>query len=232
MKRHRFIVSVTLEQGTIGITDAKLVHQLRAVLRIAPGEEIIVSDNSGKEAIATVVSYRDDAVMVEMQDPYTVTTESKRRVTIYAAVSKRDTFEWAVQKATECGATEIVPVITERTVKQNVNFVRLRAIAKEAAEQSGRGLVPVIGEVTPYEHLLVSDDSSLKLFASTQGGVDLHTLPLPEGSVAILIGPEGGFSAREEMLAAENGWQPVSLGSRVLRAETAVIIATYLLALD
>lgn len=227
MRRHRFIVpDVSLKEGTTGIRDPHLVRQLRNVLRIRVGEEIVVSDGSGAEAVAVIGEYRGDAVMLAMQVPMLVATEPARRVAVYAAITKRDTFEWACQKATECGAAKLVPVVTERTVKPNVNLVRLRAIAKEAAEQCGRASVPEIGQIEAFADVITSV-AGQRLIASTAAGADLASLAL-EGEVAVLVGPEGGFSEREVAEAGHNGWTQVSLGSRVLRAETAVTVASYL----
>ena len=227
MRRHRFIIpGLKLAEDAVGIRDEKLVHQLRAVLRVRPGDEIVVSDGEGAEAVAVLSGYKGDALTLAMQAPRKLDTEPQREVTIYAAVTKRDTFEWACQKATECGATRIVPVITERTVKPNVNLVRLRAIAKEAAEQSGRARVPDVEQIMPFTDAVLESRAASKYVASTADGTELR--PEGEGSVAVLVGPEGGFSEREIREAVAAGWEEVSLGSRVLRAETAVAVATYL----
>lgn len=231
MRRHRFIIpDIVLAEDVVGIRDANLAHQLRSVLRIRPGDEILVADGSGSEAVATIQGYTEGAVMLAVQAPQALATEPLRSVTIYAAVTKRDTFEWACQKATECGVTRIVPMITERTVKPNLNLVRVRAIVKEAAEQSGRGSVPEVESSMPYLDAILERVGGLKFIASTLGGQNLHEIEMGDEDVAILIGPEGGFSDKEEKEATDAGWQPISLGSRILRAETAVAISTYLLA--
>lgn len=229
MRRHRFIIpGIALSEDTAGIRDEKLAHQLRAVLRVRPGDEIVVSDGEGAEAVATLEEYRGDAVVLRMQAPRVLDTEPPREVTVYAAITKRDTFEWACQKAVECGVTRIVPVLTERTVKPNVNLVRLRAIAKEAAEQCGRARIPDVGQPLSFMDALLESNAGKRLIASTAEGGELRAEG--DGHVAVLIGPEGGFSDREVAEAVSAGWEPVSLGTRVLRAETAVAIATYLAA--
>ncbi len=229
MRRHRFIIpGIVLKEDTVGIRDPYLAKQLRSVLRIRTGDEIVVSDGSGAEAVAVVEEYRGDVVMLAIRAPQEVDAEPARRATVYAAITKRDTFEWACQKATECGVARIVPVVTERTVKPNVNLVRLRAIAKEAAEQCGRASVPEIGQIEEFADVVTSITGQ-RLIASTMSGPDLASLPLEE-EVAILVGPEGGFSDREIADAEHNGWTQVSLGKRILRAETAVTVASYLAA--
>jgi 16S rRNA (uracil1498-N3)-methyltransferase len=229
MRLHRFVVpGLDLRADTLGIADRDLAHQLRSVLRVKVGEQIIVCDGDGTEAVGTVREYREDAVIIEFAAPYELTTEPPRTVRLCVAVTKRDTFEWACQKATECGATKIIPVISERTVKQNLNLKRLRSIVREAAEQSGRGVVPEIGEITKFEEL-VAFHAGERYIAALGDAANLADVYLGD-EVTVAIGPEGGFSEREVAAAEENGWVPVSLGSRVLRAETAAAVAAYLAA--
>lgn len=230
MRRHRFIISdIRLAEDVIGVRDPKIAHQMRSVLRIRPGDEVVLSDGGGSEAVATVKEYGVDSVLFAVQAPRHLDTEPPREVTVYAAVSKRDTFEWACQKATECGATRIVPIVTERTVKPNVNLVRVRAIVKEAAEQCGRAVIPEVMQPMAFTDAILEKGHDRRWIASTADGPHLADQELGTGSVAILIGPEGGFSPKEAEEARDIGWEPVSLGPRILRAETAVAIAAYLL---
>lgn len=231
MRLHRFIIpSLVLKAEEIGIPDHDLVKQLRTVLRIKAGDSILVSDGDGLEAEGVVKEYRGDSVIVSFGEPYEVKTESGREVTLCMAVTKRDTFEWACQKATESGVTRIVPVITERTVKQNISLSRLRAIVKEASEQSGRGVIPEIDDITPFDDLVVSVKGEKFIAAVGHDETPLADVARGEEPVTVFIGPEGGFSEKEVTLAEHNGWRTVTLGSRVLRAETAAVIVTYLLA--
>lgn len=231
MRRHRFIIpDIVLAEDVVGIRDADLAHQLRTVLRIRPGDEIIVVDGAGSESVATIQGYTEGAVMLAVQAPRALETEPTRNVTIYAAITKRDTFEWGCQKATECGVTRIVPVVTERTVKPNLNLIRVRAIVKEASEQSGRGSVPEVDQPLNYVDAVLDQKTGLKFIASTAEGKNLNDIDFGDENVSILIGPEGGFSDKEVAEAEASGWVRVSLGARVLRAETAVTVAAYLLA--
>lgn len=231
MRLHRFIIpSLVLKAEEIGIPDHDLVKQLRTVLRIKVGDSILVSDGDGLEVEGVVKEYRGDSVIVSFGEPYEVKTESGREVMLCMAVTKRDTFEWACQKATECGVTRIVPVITERTVKQNISLSRLRAIVKEASEQSGRGVIPEIDDITPFEDLVVSVKGEKFIAAVGHDETTLADVARGEEPTTVFIGPEGGFSEKEVALAEHNGWRAVTLGLRVLRAETAAVVATYLLA--
>lgn len=228
MRRHRFIADVVLEEGELGLVDRALAHQLKTVLRVRPGDTVLLGDGRGLESEALVRGYQDDVVSVTLGTPYPLATEPRRRIEIYAAVSKRDTFEWAAQKATECGASRIVPVISERTIKQGLNLARLRSIVKEAAEQSGRGVVPDIGEVTTFADMAGFVGGARLIAALGDDATPIRDVQAPE-LVSIAIGPEGGFSEKEVAEAVAAGWQKVSLGPRVLRAETAVAIASYVL---
>lgn len=225
MKRHRFILPyAAFRASTAEIADAALTHQLRTVLRIKPGEEVLLCDGDSTEVLATVQGYDKDTTSFALGTPYAVQTEPAVSLTIYAAITKRDTFEWAVQKAVECGVACIVPVITERTIKQNLNLERLRSIAKEAAEQSGRGIIPAVEEPVSLR-LALEHASDTRYIASTKAGVSIKQLQGEPGTqIAVLIGPEGGFTENEEQDALERGWAALSLGTRILRAETAVVV--------
>ena len=121
-----------------------------------------------------------------------------------------------------------MPVISERTIKQGLNLARLRSIVKEAAEQSGRGVVPDIGEVTTFADMAGFVGGARLIAALGDDATPIRDVQAPE-LVSIAIGPEGGFSEKEVAEAVAAGWQKVSLGPRVLRAETAVAIASYVL---
>lgn len=230
MRLHRFILPYAAFRGKVmHIEDAALAHQLRSVLRVRTGEKVILCDGDGRDLVATVVEYQGEVTVFEAGEESKVNADPDRAVTIYAAITKRDTFEWACQKAVECGATRIVPVISERTVKQNISLERLRTIVKEAAEQSGRGYIPEILE--PVAFAGVVPDKECALFIAALGAEETLAKVLPrDGWISIAIGPEGGFSEAEVEAAKARGWVPVSLGPRVLRAETAVAVATYLAA--
>jgi 16S rRNA (uracil1498-N3)-methyltransferase len=158
-----------------------------------------------------------------------------KRVVLYQAVVKKDNFEWIVEKATELGVTDIVPVITERSEKKDLNMERLNKIAVEASEQCGRGDVPVVHSARP-DLANVFVDSVSKDSSKSINGIAFHTegsarSDLAEGlesqtqSLAVFIGPEGGWSPSELELFHNNKIEICSLGKQVLRAETAAVVA-------
>jgi 16S rRNA (uracil1498-N3)-methyltransferase len=147
------------------------------------------------------------------------------------ALLKRDATDLVAQKATELGASALLPVITERTNTERINTARMTAIAIEAAEQSERLTVPRIAAVRRLPELLADWPSERTLFAAIErSGAATLSLRQGAGTVALLVGPEGGFSERElDGLRARPFVVPVSLGPRILRAETASIAGLALL---
>jgi 16S rRNA (uracil1498-N3)-methyltransferase len=150
---------------------------------------------------------------------------------LYCAILKRENFELALQKAVEVGVTRIVPVRSHRTVKFNIKRERMAAIIKEAAEQSGRGIIPVLDEPKSFPDAVgdsIHHDGRLffDVYGSPFEVTTVHTL----ASVCAFIGPEGGWSDEERAAAKQAGLRSVSLGPLVMRGETAAIVAGYLLA--
>ena len=143
-------------------------------------------------------------------------------------VLKKENFEWAVQKAVEVGVKEITPIITARTVKLGLNKDRLKKIIKEAAEQSGRGILPKLNEAIIFDEAIKSaKENDLNLFFNIGGKNVQHSMS-NISKIGIFIGPEGGWDEEEIKKAqSSNGFTIVGLGKTILRAETAAVIASY-----
>ena len=231
MKIHRFIDSAfNLNETRLTIKNPEIVNQWVNVLRFKIGETIVVCDGKGYESMATITEMTKDAVELSLQGKVANSAEPRRQVTLYAAVLKKENFELVVQKAVEVGATKIVPMLTERTIKQNVRPDRLEKIVKEAAEQSGRGIVPVVTETVNFDQTISAATAAGEVFFFDVNATDSFSKALSEkkpDAISIFIGPEGGFSEKEVAEAREAGAMPVSLGSLVLRGETAAIVATW-----
>ena len=199
------------------------------VLRLQIGERITLCDGKGHEAHGTIESIDKKAAVVHVDERGVSSTESPTRLTLYLALVKRDAFELAVQKITEVGVAEIVPLITERTIKSTLNLERLQEIVREAAEQSGRGYVPAVHEPRSFEGACKEAKESggeVRFFDTSS-----HVATQRNGKAthhSIFIGPEGGWTPEEQLLAKQSGFAIVSLGPRILRAETAAIVASYL----
>ena len=173
MKLHRFI-------GDFNIADLhsyhrrEFVNQVRNVLRLNVGEELLLSTGRGEEVRAKVTSYGDKYVEVAVVERMKNKSEPKRNVTLYLSILKRENFELASQKATEVGVTRIVPVVSARTVKMNINKERIEKILKEAAEQAGRGIVPGIASAMSFKDALLSAKKNDLIIFFDMGGKDFN----------------------------------------------------------
>lgn len=223
---------------------AEEARHLRDVLRLGRGDEVFVFDGEGGEFRCVVEEMgRDHAMLSVSNEVEAARPESKLRLTLAVALLKGEKFDWVVQKATELGATRIVPVVTkladvrlrdEADAARRVT--RFQRIALEACKQSGRARVPQIDAPLAFKELIESKPSSSDewrgMFAEG-GGAGLSetvkTLKVLPGMVTALIGSEGGWTDEEIAQARDAGWSVVTLGGRTLRAETAAITATALL---
>ncbi len=231
MKVHRFIGNFNLDKKISAITDKEIYNQIKNVLRLRPGEEIILGDGKGREARAEIKDFGKQSVSVNVLRTEANQNEPEMKAVLYAAVLKKENFELVAAKAVEAGVVEIVPVITARTVKTNLRVDRLEKIIREAAEQSGRGILPVVGKILKFSEALAhAEENDANLF------FEIHAPRFEQRKLAIdvsrrvgvWIGPEGGWDEEEIKMAEEKNFQIVSLGKLTLRAETAAIIATYL----
>lgn len=230
MKIHRFIGSYDLSKKEVEITDQKTIKQIRSVLRLEEGEKIVLSDGKGLEAEVELSSITSNVISGKIMETREIKNEG-REVHLYLAILKKENFELAVQKAVECGVQNIIPVITERTVKTGLNTERLEKIIKEASEQCGQNIVPTLSPIINFNDALIRANSSEEKIIFHLGGENYQLKAKSGGNssalVNIFIGPEGGFTEKEIGLAKENGYTIASLGPLTLRGETAAIVATY-----
>jgi len=203
-------------------------HALK-VLRLKKGDEIIVFDGEGKEYLAVIDAASPTSVRVKVIQEINVNRDSPLRSTLFMGITnKLQKFELAVQKATELGVTEIVPVICRRSsnaqlVKNWENRLRRwREIAVNAAKQCGRNVLPEITYPIGIED--VEADSELSFVLWEKGGNSFKDFQgYSADSVSFLVGPEGGLEKEEIEILKEKGFKPIYLGKRILRAETAAI---------
>ncbi len=225
MKVHRFIIKNIAFQPIIEITDRVFVHQIHTVLGLRVGETIELCDGRGMCARGEITAISKNSVAGSFEAPQKNSRDTDIEVTLYAAIIKRDNFELLAQKATEIGVSKIVPLITRRTIKMSVNRSRLQTILREAAEQSGRGVVPVLGEATTIERACMELDRNTDAYIFDEAGDELHGVTPTKKIRALFIGPEGGWEPGE--LEQLTHLKKISLGRGILRAETAAIIATH-----
>lgn len=227
MKIHRFYIDQEIREGTLTITEQGFVNQVKNVLRFKPGDVLEIFGHDLKEARATITSLHPSSATLSIEKVEKSNKEPEREAHLYAALLKRENFEFIVQKATEIGIREIHPITTLRTVKLGFNLERLSKIAQEAAEQSGRILVPTIHEPVSFEEAIGETTRYEKNYFFDQGGKTFQNTPVAQNSCSLFIGPEGGWDPSEQEKAIEAKLEHVSLSNLTLRAETAAILASY-----
>jgi 16S rRNA (uracil1498-N3)-methyltransferase len=204
--------------------DGKPAHYLGNVLRLGEGDQLLLFDGESGEWRAMIEAATKKRLVLRVVEQVRPAEQLPELTLAFAAI-KRAPMEWLIEKATELGVARLQPVITQRTVVERLNLERLRSIIIEAAEQCGRTKLPILSEALKLDRLLGGETTLL--FADETGGVPMANA-LRNGPATILIGPEGGFTPdeRERILAA--GARGVSLGPRILRAETAALAAVSL----
>jgi 16S rRNA (uracil1498-N3)-methyltransferase len=227
-KIHRFFLAQAFSQGITTITNQNLTRQISKVLKLKATEPIVFFNAEGIEAAGVLQEITGSSISVLITD-IREKKDAGRNVTLYAAILKNDHFDLAVEKAVETGVKKIIPILTNRTVKTGLKKERLIKIITEATEQCGRTSIPILEESISFKEAITEASKNGPTFLFDPSGTPWNTLthPLPS-SMHIFIGPEGGFTEEEITFAQESGTTIVSLGSNILRGETAVTIATYL----
>lgn len=235
MTRRRFFAprsAFNFSKQTVTLAADEARH-LREVLRLKPGDQVSVFDGAGKEFRAHVAQARREFAELELDEEIEpARPESPLQITLAVALLKGEKFDLVVQKATELGVTKIVPLITrfaDIKLRDNTDaskrVTRWQRIALEAAKQSGRAVVPQIERVSPFESVLSPSNPCL-MFSEREGR---GLTQIDTGRVTAIVGSEGGWSDEELEEARAAGAQIVTLGGRILRAETAAITAAALL---
>lgn len=244
-----------LEQGQpFDITSKVVLNQVANVLRMRADDRLVVLDGAGRLYRCHIERIESKAVCCRVDIREVATGDPSVEVTVALALLKGDRFEWCLQKLTELGVKTVVPLVTARTVVKvdtsttgdakgtNNKVARWQAIMREAAEQSERGMIPHIVAPRKVEDFISSCTGGGKPFTAFICAERLSTTPLrdilldqtrdpsvnsatTQNPVNLIIGPEGGFTEDEIVLAEKRGIKPVSLGPRILRSETAAIFA-------
>jgi len=219
----RLFVRQPLGEGVQVDLDANQANYLANVMRLGIGAEVLLFDGRSGEWLARIGDAGKKRMTLGVERK-TREAESVPDVWLAFAPVKRAQTDWLVEKATELGAARLIPVMTQRTIAERVKLERLRAIAIEAAEQCGRTVLPEIAEPTALRDLL-RDTTRTLYFADESGGLPAADAFKP-GPATILTGPEGGFTDEERAaVRATRNAVPISLGPRILRAETAALAA-------
>lgn len=228
----RFFVSEQPENGVLTLRGEDAHHAGR-VLRLRPGESVTLCNGKGTDFDCSIETVEKDAVVCHVRDSHPAETEPRQQLTLFMALPKSDKMDFIVQKAVELGAREIVPYLSKNCVsrpdKTEKKVERWQKIALEAAKQCGRGYLPAVGAVVSFEQAAVqaAQSQTALFFYENERQTGLHDALLHGvgETVSLMIGPEGGFAPEEAAFAAETGLTSVSLGTRILRCETAPIAA-------
>lgn len=241
-------------QNTIIIDDADDLHHMMKVLRLREGDEVDVSDTVEWEYRARIVSLSKEEAQLRILDKQTFAAEPSVEVTIFQGIPKQGKMETIIQKCVELGVHKIVPVFTERTIvadKGNFNkkTERWNKVAAEAVKQCKRGIIPevsqpvklreVLADCDDNGHIHTFEDFDLVLFPyENEKGTTIKDVLMTVSNpiyqeatgnelerIAVIIGPEGGFSDKEARNIISGGGESVSLGKTVLRTETAGMAA-------
>lgn len=225
MRLHRFIGEYNLNKDIIEIKDLDFIKQIKSVLRLELGDFLILCDGKGTEAKVEIIEINKGEIITKIIEQ-TEKEQNLKKVSLYLSILKKENFELAVEKAVEIGVNEIVPIITERTIKTGLNLERLNKIIREASEQSGRTVLPSLRSIMKFEEAIQdgkkNEEKIFFDFTEKENTKNTNTK-----TISIFIGPEGGFTKEEQDFALANDYKIESLGSLTLRAETAAIVATY-----
>lgn len=258
MRLHRFYAHKNIVDGA-GLDGKKkgdtltyidVGGQWARVFRFKKGDVVVLFNGNGFEYVSEIIgrgtrdgvhnlSRGDETFSLSIVDVKQGAPKPRTNITLYASLIKKSNFELVAQKAVEIGVSTIVPTLSDRTEKKDINLDRLHTIVIEAVEQSGRGDVPTIKEVTSIDDALHTaigstssrSDSLIAFYDTVHSDTEGNTVKNANTDkdnikdVHVFIGPEGGWSDRERALFKDAGIQALSLGDYILRAETAVIIA-------
>jgi 16S rRNA (uracil1498-N3)-methyltransferase len=234
-----FLPETGFESGLITITGDDANH-IGFALRKRVGDEIVFT-RDGKDYFTEIREIGQGFVTAAITRVEAVRSEPKLKLTLFQALPKSDKMELIIQKCTELGVSKIVPFISDRCVSRPkdaaAKLSRWRRVAESAAKQSGRGIIPEVAEISLFDGIIKCIDGFLAskreeshfgdtippVFLCNENGGEKLTLPKRAESAAVIVGAEGGFTAREIALAESAGAVSITLGNRILRCETAPI---------
>ncbi|HKZ77051.1 MAG TPA: 16S rRNA (uracil(1498)-N(3))-methyltransferase [Pyrinomonadaceae bacterium] len=242
MTRRRFYAppnSFASDEKSVTLGEDETRH-LRDVLRLADGDEVYVFNGVGREFQCTVARVERDSVQLSIiEEVAPARPESPLTLTLAVALLKGEKFDLVLQKVTELGVSSIQPVITSLADVRlnnepdiNRKLVRWKRIVMEAAKQCGRAVIPEVGGPRDFAHVIRSEERPALMFSERDGRSLLEVtkgLPSELSSMVALVGSEGGWTDNEIALAHEADWLVVTLGGRILRAETAAIAVAAIL---
>jgi len=236
----RFFFDQTIEDPQkIIIRDKDIIKKITKVLRKQVGDTIFIFDSTNEEYEVQIIEILPKQITCRLVSRVEIDRELPIEINLFQALLKKDKLEWVCQKVTEIGIASIAPIFSENCVAKELNknkILRLKKIMNEATIQCGGKKPPLLNNLTNFEEAIKNiNRNELNLIAHEDELENKLTEILrkcPVNKVNIFIGPEGGFSPEEINLALRNSIVPISLGKRILRAETAAIVACGLIALS
>ena len=231
----RFPISQNQINNNLAIVSGSDYRHIIKVLRLKPGNEITLFDNTGFEHLGKITEIGSKEIRITISESRRTETESGLNITLLQGIPKGDKMDFIVEKSTELGVKTIVPVVTERSqIRKTKRIERWRRIALESSKQSGRMLPPDILDLISFDNAIYSHDKGylhLIFYEKCKDNIKdiIKCTGKAKENIKIFIGPEGGFSESEVNAAKENGFIPIGLGPRILRTETAGIVAVAIL---
>jgi len=227
MPKHRFIRSnFDLSKNKLEITDRRLIHKIKNVLRMKAEDKIELCNGEQEEATAEILKINKDKIKTKLLERHSNDSESDKKITLYCSILKNKNFELVVEKATELGVSQIVPIISDRTVKTGLKSDRLNKKIREAAEQSGRGVLPQLQEKVKLKTTIEQDQNEMQV-AFDEAGEEVSEIDITVDNISIFVGPEGGWSKKEKQVFEERNFDIAKLSDLTLRAETAAVVGLF-----
>lgn len=228
----RFYCPISLNLGEYIDLPERVMRHVH-VLRLQPGDELVLFNGDGMDVTATIVEISRKSVNVELKEVKACETESHLHLSLVQSLSSGERMEFTLQKCVELGVSVFQPIVSERCVlrlqgeRADKRLQRWQEIVISACEQSGRSVVPQVLPVLKLADYLQQrhQDDGLSILLSVVNKQGLHSLPTAAQKAVLMAGPEGGFSPQEEAHILNSGFVPLSLGPRVLRTETAAMTA-------
>jgi len=234
MEENRFYHSENLElKHVVELIVQTHIHATK-VLRLKVGDQFALFNGDGYDYVAKVIELSKHKTSVEIIDRYEVNHESPLKITLAQGLAAGDKMDWIIQKAVELGIQSIQPLLTERSIvkldreRADKKLEHWRTVAISACEQTGRSIIPDILSPIHLVQWLSNQNqtaNSLKLILTPAKAQNINHLEKPSSPVVFMVGPEGGFSEKEMYLALSSSFVPVNFGKRVLRTETASVVA-------
>lgn len=231
MRIPRIHVPAPLRSGSIVTLPEAAANHVARVLRLKPGAQLVLFNGTGGEYQAVLERLNKHQVDVAVGDAIDREAESPLHITLAQGISRGERMDYTIQKAVELGVNHIVPVFCRRSVV-NLQGERLdkrvrhwQGVVNSACEQCGRNRLPLVSEPVDLDDWLRRDTAELKLILHPEAPLDLTGVAPPTGPVSLLIGPEGGFAPEEFTQAQDAGYIGLRLGPRILRTETAAVVA-------